>query len=362
MFLEKSPQTDATFERLLRFRAPWWTDGTNLVAQEAVSILHGERRPLIAFNLRLAMCDAFMEAAVRGYTDTGAIPIFEISEPETKECDVPFEYLRDRVVWAMERWAPRGYPFLLWGDHIKLGTSDYATELARQAIDLGFSGFQADGSHAFPDDIEGNVRTTAGIAGKLRDGQMIEGEINAIGSAKTTTPEDAETFLTLCREQHVPIAWLAIQNGTKHGPTDGIKRFVLDLEGSQKIGDVTARFGIKWSQHGSSYSAPESLVYLPHIGCGKLNWATEGSDVAILAYPELEQSLRTWCDNNRDQKGKPALLKQAIHAFGDEFEHLPAAVASRVREAVYRELTGIIGIAGAGGAVGALLTAKCTKS
>ncbi len=358
MFLEKTPQTDATFEKLLRFKAPWWTDNTNLIAKKAVSVLTKEHRPLIAFNLRLAMCDAFMEAAVRGYTDTGAIPIFEISEPETKECDVPFAYLRDRVVWAMERWAPKGYPFLLWGDHIKLGTRDYDAELAQQAIDLGFSGFQADGSHAFPDDIEGNVRTTAAMATQLRDGQMIEGEINAIGSSETTTPEDAETFLRLCMEQHVPIAWLAIQNGTKHGPTDGIKRFVLDLSGSRAIGDVTKKFGVKWSQHGSSYSAPESLVYLPYIGCGKLNWATEGSDVAILAYPELEQALRGWCDKHRDNNGKPALLKQAICAFRDEFEHLPTAVAERVKAAVYRELTGIIAISGAAGSVGALLTAE----
>ena len=357
MFLEKNPQTDATFEKLFRFKAPWWTGDTNLIASDAVRLLMKEHRPLIQFNLRLAMCDAFMEAAVRGYTDTGTIPIYGISEPETKECGVSCAYLRERVVSAMERWAPKGYPFLLWGDHIKLGTSDYAAHLAQEAIDLGFSGFQADGSHAFPHDIEGNVETTAGFASKLRHGQMIEGEINAIGSAETTTPEDAETFLQRCKEQDAPIVWLAIQNGTKHGPTDGIKRFVLDLEGSRAVGDVAKTFGIKWSQHGSSYSAPESLVYLPYIGCGKLNWATEGSDAAILAYPELEQALRGWCDKHRDKDGKPALLKQAIHAFRDEFEHLPAPVAERVKSAVYRELTGIIAIAGASGSVGALLTA-----
>lgn len=357
MFLEKNPQSNATFEKLLQFKAPWWEEETNLVAKSAVDILLREHRPLVAFNLRLAMCDAFMEAAVRGYLDTGAIPIYEISEPETKECEVSFAYLKERVIWAMEQWAPRGYPFLLWGDHIKLGTSDYATSLILQAIDLGFSGFEADGSHAFPEDIEGNVNTMAQFADRLRDGQLIEGEINAIGSAKTTTPEDADAFLKLCSEQTIPIAWLAIQNGTKHGPADGIKRFVLDLEGSRAIGEITKNYGIKWSQHGSSYSAPESLVWLPYIRCGKLNWATEGSDAAILAYPELEQAMRIWCDTHRDDKGKPALLKQAIHVFRDEFEHLPDPVAERVKAAVYRELTGIIGIVGASGAVGALLTA-----
>jgi len=358
MFLEKTDASDIMFEPLLQFKAPWWDENdTNLVAREAADLLLQQPRPLVAFNLRLAMCDAFMEAAVRGYVDCGAVPIFEISEPEVEQCAVSFAYLKERVIWAMQKWAPKGFPFFLWGDHIKVGTSDYSAQLIHEAIELGFSGFEADGSHAFPDDIEGNVALTAEFASQLREGQFIEGEINAIGSANTTTPQDADVFLKLCQEKSVPIVWLAIQNGTKHGPTDGIKRFVLDIDGSRAVGDVAKKYGVKWSQHGSSYSAAESLVWLPYIRCGKLNWATEASDAAILAYPELEQAMRIWCDNHRDDSGKPALLKESIYVFADEFKNLPGAIAERVKSAVYRELTGIIGICGASGSVGALLVA-----
>ena len=357
MSLEKSLTSDAMFEMLEVFRAPWWSDQTNLVARSAVDILLKEPRPLVSFNLRLAYCDAFMEAAVRGFVDMAAVPIYAISEAEVGQCGVSFELLRDRVTAFMARLAPKGYPFLLWGDHLQLGVSDKATELAQQAIDLGFSGLQADGSHAFPEDVEGNADITAQVASGLREGQMIEGEISAIGSANTTRPEEAERFLQLCRDKAVPIVWLAIQNGTKHGPPDGIKRFVLDLEGSRAVGKVTEKFGIKWCQHGSSYSAPESLVWLPYIGCGKLDWATEGSDAAVLCYPELEQAIRSWCDQHRDQDGKSALLKEGFHAFRDAFEHVPASMAERMKSEVYRALTGIIGMAGASGSVGALLAA-----
>ena len=358
MSLEKNPATDATFRKLEAFRAPWWTDRTNLVARSAVNVLLREPRPLVSFNLRLAYCDPFLEAAVRGFVDMAAVPVFAISEAETQQCGVSFELLRDRVSEFVARFAPRGYPFLLWGDHIQLGATDRAGRLAQQAIDLGFSGFQADGSHAFPDDIQGNATITASVVGRLKEGQMLEGEINAIGSARTTSPQDAETFLLLCRENKVPLAWLAIQNGTRHGPADAVKRFVIDVEGSRAVGEVTGKFGVKWCQHGSSYSAPETLVWLPHIGCGKVDWATEGSDAALLAYPELEQAIRRWCDDHRDRTGKPAQLKEGFHAFRDEFEHLPARIAERVKTAVYTELVAIIGIAGASGSVAALLAAS----
>ena len=357
MFLEKSPVTDAAFEKLEAFRAPWWGDQTNLVGRSAVDVLLKQPRPLVSFNLRLAYCDAFMEAAVRGFVDAAAVPVFAISQAEVRQCDVSLELLRNRVVGFMTRFAPRGYPFLLWADHLKAGTGDEAARLAQQAVDLGFSGFQADGTHAFGENIEGNATITASMAASLKEGQMIEGEVGAIGSAKTTSPDDVETFLGLCQQKVVPIVWVAVQNGTSHGPADGLKRFVIDVAGSRAIGEVTARFGMKWCQHGSSYAAPETLIYLPYIGCGKVDWATEGSDAAVLSYPELEQALRNWCDKHRDPEGKPAQLKEAFHAFRGDFENLPLPMAERLKAAVHTKLSGMITVTGASGSVGALLAA-----
>ncbi len=212
-----------------------------------------------AFNCEnMEMAQAIVEAAVRLHA-----PVILQTTPSTVRYASLAMYRA--MVATLAQDAP--VPVAMHLDH---GDSP---ELARQAMEAGYTSVMIDGSHHV---LEENIAITRSVVemAQARGGIPVEAELGRVGGKEDdleageggyTDPSEAETFA-----RETGAASLAVGIGTAHGFYAGTP--VLDVP---RLARIRAKVEIPLVLHGASGLSDEDVRACIREGICKVNFATE---------------------------------------------------------------------------------------
>lgn len=232
--------------------------------------------------------------------------IIEIAQSESRYCGIPYNKLADWTISEIEQlYKEHGYmiPVGLHADHVK---DDPMTAL-QEAINAGFTSLLCDQSHL---DLEENINNTKQIVNKAHEiGISIEGEIGVIGTKKAadaTTLKELLKFVPTVKEavsfvSETRIDGFAGYFGNVHGAY--AKLPIITWDRMQEISKALAKEKLYTPLvlHGSSYLETQEYDHMGvfkkaiEVGCHKVNYATNVSDILKLYFPhdlmaEMEQA------------------------------------------------------------------------
>lgn len=227
---------------------------------EAVRSARASNVPLLGFNfVDLASAEGILDAAARSRR-----PVILQASARTVE----FYGARTLRGALSAVAANRAVPAFLHLDHCS------RDDLLAEALEAGFDGVMADGSHLPRDE---NVRWTTDWARRAHErGAVAEGEVTAIrgtgteegqsgGYARTTTSHSA--FREFAQATGVDL--LGADVGTAHGLY--VEEPVIDYAFVARVRDAAAGFVV----HGGSGLPSRALGRLAAAGVAKINFSTE---------------------------------------------------------------------------------------